>query len=843
MLQAIQLSNIGLYTFSNVVGQVPPGSWLSCINAVVDKPGVADCRRGQNQFGTPFILAPGQYINKLFPFSGVLLAHVGTTLYYDSSITIPPTGNFTPYSGSFAPPVGDRIRETQANSNFYFTTNNGIYKIDALTNNPYPAGGIPALDLSASLTGASGFLNGAAQCAYQITWVYTDANGNEVEGNPSAEFAMVNATGISANTSVTFTVPSEVTTAYYYRVYRTQQTSSATIVPGNTYQLAIQNQVTSAQIAALAVTVTDVTPDILLGLTLYTSQGQPNPLTNDRPPLARDICTFLGMTFYFNCSTIQQTYVTLISAGAPNGIQINDTITIQGNQTHTYIGQSANNFPNRQFQVSTASTVAVNIDTTARNLVAAINQDPNNSEVYAYYQSGLQSLPGIILLQARNLNQGTFTLTSSRGGAFSPVIPSTGIAYISSNNTVLNGFYVSKQNQPEAVPSLSLDFIGNASQPIYRGYPIQTSLVVETAGGIFTITGSDPSSLSLVPFDVTTIQNGNDTGVVASNSAYSFTNMGVVAVNTADVNLMSQAVKGDLLALANPLIYPNFNSVQFGVSYDSDQKYILGMAENPSDMISTIQYVFNWSILPSGAWSTWQLSVTCGVWNPADNLLYFGGSDGQVTQERKTGTQLDYADRQWLVEIVSSAGYNVVLNTVANAVIGYTLATGITSTGAVTYQSVISAVNPATNTVTVEGLVNWPVGPADIYQPIPWNVTYTPLTCGSPNFVKRFTPVFGLVFGQGNFTDATVSFSTDLYPVQETVTLTPKLAGGWGTFGWGTLPWGVSLAPLQIINTMLTKNCQMAHWLNVSVSQEQCFTNPAFCGLLGFYDVISARIR
>jgi hypothetical protein len=825
----LQLNNLGLYTYANTVGQVPAGAMVAASNVVIDRPGVVETRRGFKSWGTTL----SGTIHKLFPYKNRLVAHHGTTLSYDSD----GSGTWTDYSGTYAPITGDQIRGVEANQNFYFTTNNGIYKLDSLTNSPYKAGGIPALDTTAALT-AGTFLTNLNQCAYRITWVWIDANNNQIEGNPSPAVTISNSSGVAKDVNVTFTVPGGVTTAFYYRIYRTQQ---STVTPGDTFYLAYEAQPTAGQISALSVTVQDSTPDALLGLLLYTSPGAQGQFqTNDAPPLANDICTFQGMTFYFNCTTIQQFYITMIAVGSPNGVQIDDTISLVGTATRTYTGKSANNFASQQFKVDTAGTVAQNIDATARNLVSAINQDPSNTEFYAGYLSGYAQLPGQILIYARNLGHAAFTATSSRGGAYSPTIPSSGVTYISTNNQVVNGFYVSKSGQPEAVPTQNLQFIGtganSASFTIYRGIALRDAVIVNTKGGVFRITGTSPSSLTVQPFDNTVVQNGIDTAVPLNNSVYTYSTQAVISVTESGSQIISRNVEGDLLQLS---AMSNFAALAFGVAYESDRKYLLWTPATTADTYPTIAYVYNWI---TQSYTTWSINATCAVVNPNDNRLYIGGVSGKVLQERKSFTVADYADTETAVNVVSVSGTAVTLTSAADAVIGYSLGQGITS-GVGGISGVITAVNTVTNVVTLATSVAFTAGAAFLYAPINASITYAPLTCSYPTYIKRFQPVMQFIFSQANFISATVSFNTDLYPSNEAVTLTPKSGNSWGTFPWGTVPWGVTTAQLQSIPTFLTRNTMLAHWLNITVSLNQAFQNLALDGITGFYDLVAQRNR
>lgn len=833
---AINLDNLGLNTFNNAISKNPAGSMQVALNAVIDKPAVSETRRGFKQFGT-VLTTP---IYKLFPFQNRLIANHASLLSYDST----GLGAWIDYSGTFVAITDDKIRAVEANQNLYLTTNNGVYKIDTITNAPYQAGGVPGLDITLAATGNPGFLNDTSITSYRMTWVYTDANGNLVEGTPSASVNISNNAGHSVNVAVTFTIPSAVTTSYTYRLYRTFQTGSLSITPGDTFYLSYQGQPTGAEITAKAVTVTDTTVDDLLGTILYTSPGAQGEFqTNDPPPLAHDLCQFLGMMFYFNCSTIQQFFVTMVSVGAPNGIQNGDTFSLVGTSTHVYTGAGANNFAIGQFAVVTGGTVSTNIDSTARNLVSAINRDPNNSEFYAYYVSGFDQLPGQILIKARNLSHAVFYALSSRTGTpgpFSPSIPTSGTTYPSSNNEVLNGVYISKINQPEAVPSVNLIFIGSGDQPIYRGYALRDAVIVESAGGVFRLTGTSPSNITVTPFDNTVIQFGIDTGQSLNNSVYSFTNQAIVSVTESGSQIMSRNVEGDLLRLAAPTLYPSFLDIAFGIAYESDRKYILATALDSDDTTATVQYVYNWI---TQAFTTWDLDITAGVVNPNDNLLYLAGSDGQVLQERKTYTLTDYVDREWAVTITAQNGTVVTLNSVTNAVVGYSLGQHVTA-GSVELASVITEIDTVNKTVTVTDDLGWYLGEVGaIYQPITTTITYSPLTCGYPNFVKRFQPVMQFVFSQSFFQTATIGFSTDFYTTEEQFDIVPKFTGGWGTFPWGTIPWGLASVSLQMINTFLTKNTTMGHWLNITVSMSQAFQNISLNGVSGFYDIVGERTR
>ena len=77
--------------------------------------------------------------------------------------------------------------------------------------------------------------------------------------------------------------------------------------------------------------------------------------------------------------------------------------------------------------LSSESSIGLAIDETARSLVKVINQD-SGSPVNAFYLSGVNDLPGIILLEARSLTDDPFFVGTSDSGItsqFNPELPET----------------------------------------------------------------------------------------------------------------------------------------------------------------------------------------------------------------------------------------------------------------------------------------------------------------------------------------------------------------------------------------------------------------------------------
>lgn len=482
MAQKLDLKIKGLYTNPNEFSEVPAGALKVADNIVIDKESIAESRRGQKAYGNQLSISTGE-INKIFNYRNSLVTHYEDKLAYDSDNA----GTWTAYSGTYNAPENDfKMRSLEANRNFYFTTSQGIFKLDSITSTPRAAGAPKGLDGYGSTTGSSGFMADDTAVAYRIVWGYRDKNNNLVLGAPSQRVVIANSSGGTRDVSITFTIPAGITTSYIYQIYRSGASASATTEPNDELQLVIEDSPTSGQITAKTMTLTDATPDDLRGAFLYTSPSQEGIANaNEVPPYAKDMDVFKDHTFYANVRSKQRYIFTIISVDSPSFGHITDascdttdtdeTLTVSdssdmrvgmriigtGIPADTYIASITNGttiemtqaatvtdtgvsieFQDRitidqidywagtstsvsdnQFQVYTAGTPAENIDNSALELVEVVNKVTANTSVYAYYLSGYNDLPGQILLEERLLGGDMFELSSTYGASFSPVLP------------------------------------------------------------------------------------------------------------------------------------------------------------------------------------------------------------------------------------------------------------------------------------------------------------------------------------------------------------------------------------------------------------------------------------
>lgn len=730
--QRLDLQLRGLYTAPNNLSGVPEGALEVADNVVINAKSLISSRRGQTQYGDPLTIGSGQ-VNKLFNYSASLIVSYDDKLGYD-----PGSGNWMTYPGSYLQPdTAYKMRSLEALKNFYFTTSKGVYKLDSLTSTPRTAGVVRALGGSGTLTGSSGFLVDDSAVAYRLVWGYIDANNNLLLGAPSQRLVVSNSSGGDKDVNLTFLIPEDITTEYFYQIYRSVGTLSAADEPSDELQLVLQGNPTSGEISARSFTVLDNTPYSLMRATLYTSPSQQGIANeNIQPPFALDMDVFKTCAFYANVRQKQTLSLALISVDSPSlgyvvdatvgtvtgdptlstiadtsvlrvgmrvvgaGIPANATITVilgpnsvtmSANASATatvsvefqdrftiggvsYWAGSSQNVATNQFLLDNSSTPGVNIDSTAVNLVQLINMSASNTTLYAYYISGVEDLPGQILFEERFIGGAAFAATSTAGTSFSPELPFSGTTVISNNEEKQNRVLISKEGQVEAVPIYRYFDIGSANFPIQRVVALRDGIFFFKQDGIYRISGETFENFVVTLLDNTVVLQVPESAVPFNNQVFCFTTQGVCAVTDAGVKIMSVPIETELLELSSAQ-FTNFASASFGVAYESARIYMFFTVTYENDEFASQAFVYN-SLTDS--WTRWVMNRTCGVVNAAINKLFMAQPDtGQVLIERKNYTNTDFADEQYPVVIASvESETQITLVSAANVVAGMTLIQG-----------------------------------------------------------------------------------------------------------------------------------------------------------------------
>lgn len=822
MAQELELKNRGLFTNSNQLSEVPDGALSLAQNIVIDKDSVAESRRG---FGRELNAASSSLSrnDRVVSYQDHLIVRRSS----DDTMAYKVDGvGYTNFSGTYLHPDSDyaRMQFSQSNGNLYFTTSTGIKVLDVYSGPVYSTGMPRGLDGTGSITGSSGMMNFDKQVAYRIVWGSRDANSNLYLGTPSQRIIVVNpaATAATRDVSLTFTIPSGITTSDFFQVYRSRESADESTEPNDELQLVYEANPTGGEIAAKSVTFTDSRPVSLMGASLYTNASQEGIAeSNDEPPFAKDICTFKNYTFFLNVKTKQNLNIKLLAASG-SGLVADDTIVING---VTFTAKGSETIGSGFFKVFSSGSASQNIADTAQSLVKVINQYSSNTTVYAYYISGYQDLPGQIQLVMRTLGDTTFAVTVSRALAWDI---GTGT---STGDTFQHGIMWSKNGQPEHVPTSHIEFVGSKNFQGRRVLALRDSVFILKDDGVFRLTGSG-GSWSIDPLDTSTKIIAPDSAVVVNNQIFALCDQGIVAISDVGVQVISRPIEDQLIGLIAE-DYTSLKTMSFGVAYDTDRKYILHTIASDSDSYPTQAFVYNTF---TQAWTTWTKDAKHAFVNSTDDKIYLcEPSSKYLLVERKNLDFTDYADEEVDgFSVVSSSGYNVVLNTTVGLDVGYLLYESAS------VYSVITAVDTGTNTVTVNESKSWAAASVTVLKSIPCQLEYSVENFKNPGVMKHFQEV-AILFRETSFITGLLSFFTDLSGGYASSTVRGSFGSAlWGLFTWGSGSWGGISRP-KPVRVYVPREKSRGTLLSVKLGISHAYAKWSLNGVSILYEWVSER--
>jgi hypothetical protein len=818
MVQVLQIRHKGLYTSPNEFSSVPQGAMVRAENCIITVDNIIEPRRGLLRLAT---LPDGndRLARLAFYQQQMIGAWTGGKVGYRNG------SSFTALSGTYDHPEENlaRTRFLSSRSNLYFTSESGVYRLDAYNGTPVLAGMYKGLDINLSLSGASGFLADDNQVAYRVLWGIRDAQNNLVLGAPSGRATIANGAGGSRDVSVTFTIPSGITTSYFFQIYRSKASGGAAIEPEDELGLVYENNPTAGEITAGTVTFTDATTDDLRGATIYTAISQQGiAQANERPPQCWDFEEFESCIVYANTKSKQRKEFTILAVGGTGGIQLNDVLTIDGT---TYTCKAAESIASREFEQVTGGTPAQNIADTAKSLIKVINRNTTNTTVYAYYLSAPGDLPGRILIEERGVGGTAFAITASATGtAYNPVLPTSGTTVQSSNDDFANGLMFSKSSIQEAVPLINVRRVGSASSDILRVKKLRNSLFIFKEGeGIWRMTGTSPENFQIELFDSSANLLAPDSLAVVNNQIWCLCDQGITVVTETGVSVVSRPIEDLILEqFGQALDEVRYHS--FGVGYETERQYMLWTVSSAGDDVATQAFVFNSF---TQAYTRWPISRSCGIVSPENDKLYLGdGGSNYLEEERKTRDYTDYIDYGVDYTITDVDGTTITLNTTSEIEVGDLL------WQSETLNAVITSVGATSIEVSQE--LEWDVTTVTVFKAIDVELEYAPITGDNPGVSKQF-PELSMLFKAARFEEADLSFATDVSPSYQAVTISGSVAGAWGMGPWGGFGWGGSISS-KPIRTFIPMEKQRGSLLRLRFNLRQGY---GYFRLLGF----SAPVR
>lgn len=481
----------------------------------------------------------------------------------------------------------------------------------------------------------------------------------------------------------------------------------------------------------------------------------------------------------------------------------------------------------------TDGTPAQNIAETALSLVRIINRSPQNTTIYATYNSNVDELPGRILLFARTPGLPQFFITSdSASTAYNPSIPTGGRTRGSTNDEFKNALFFSKPLEPEAVPQLNVFRVGSADKQILRILPLRDSLFILKEDGIFRLTG-EAGNFLLEEFDSTARLIGPETAVLLNNQIFMLSDQGVVSVSDTGIPVLSRDIEDSLLGEFSQNLESTARS-SFGISYESERKYILFTTQSGTGADASQALVYNFF---TKAWTRWPLLKTTGYVFSKDDRLYLGDFGiNALDQERKTRTFLDYAEEEFEVTVTDVNERELTLASLDNVEIGDVISQpdGVFS--------LIVDIDPDSNTVIIKDFIpEFEPGNAILLKGIETEVQFIPQTGKNPGYTKQFRDI-SFLFKEAYFDRINANFESELSRDPDSVTLRSSTLGLWGQFPWGEVPWGGE-AEITPLRTYIPRNKQRCSQLKLGLSHREAYSFYRLSGFSLIFKVSSERLR
>lgn len=645
-----------------------------------------------------------------------------------------------------------RPRAAAAKGSVYVTSNHGILKSTSASAD-FTQAGIPrCLDLILSLTNSSPTLLASnAGRAYRGVWCNRDANNLLVSGAPSSRAVLYNTAGATRDAQAVVQCPPEITTAHFFQLHATSLVTATTTDPGDEMRLVQEYFPTTADITAGSITLADATPDALRGYDLETNETQDGQASqNDRPPLGRDLCWYNNKLLVANYTDPHRLTLQMVGTSG----MTTQTITLAG---VVYTAGTAESTATGTFQVfksggggyTDKGTQALNVEYTAKSFCYIVNKYAATTGVWAYYQSGTDDAPGSILIEERGVGGSAFVVTCSAtamGASFSPIIPTTGSAYISIADRRVNQIRVSEDGQPEHMPRARNIIVGGEDEEIQRIIALKSTLFVIKDRSIWSLTDGDPGEApSFV--DNTAAVMGRDSVAVLNNVVYMLSDQGFVSITQNGIQIVGRPIEDKVLAGLEKVNAPDHDKF-VGVGYERQRYYMCSAYDAAASELTCYRFS-PISASGNGAWTRRRLNAHAFAVNGSRLYYALNNAFGHVLRENKSRRD----GNSWYYDYAEEAATFTISTTTS------TTATGVLSSQ-VNYNSylatdpgygwklydganqylVLSSTGTSPNYVlTLNTTTSLSNGAKTLYRPVTWKVEYAPIA-GNPLELKQFGP-------------------------------------------------------------------------------------------------------
>lgn len=442
---------------------------------------------------------------------------------------------------------------------------------------------------------------------------------------------------------------------------------------------------------------------------------------------------------------------------------------------------------------NTSPSISVQLRTTARSLVKAINRD-TSSLIYAVYASAINDVPGKMAFQAKGFGNPIYLRanTITAGSAFQPALPdsfSVGTQVFSANEDKPNVIFSSKVGESEAVPVVNDFKAGSRNSKIFRIVALRDSVIILKGDGVYRLTGDSPLNFNITAIDNTIFCVSANSVALLNNQVYFLSNQGVCVVTESAAQILSRETIEDVII---PIVGKPDLEVQTGsVGYESDRTYRLSTI-GPNDDVKTVNYIYNFI---NNSWTTFDVFFKQGTIGPMDTLFVITEAN-EIKRERKTQTRIDYCAQNYPITVTSVAtnmrsavinsasispaeGDVIVKSDVFNRI------KTVVSLGGSFYELTFRT---ASNLVVSDSLT--------LYQGYETIIDFAPFHAGQVGLMKQYAQM-QIHTRTPNITRIEINYSGYTFGGSETTVwessnVIDTGALGWGLFPWGFEPWGQS---------------------------------------------------
>lgn len=354
------------------------------------------------------------------------------------------------------------------------------------------------------------------------------------------------------------------------------------------------------------------------------------------------------------------------------------TITVTGANNFTFTDTAADSAGNINFeglqsisgrylikivQVTATVTLSQSVAETARYIVKAINRDPN-SLIYAQYVSGETDTPGQMFFESKNVNAATYSIiinNASSSLGFLPIIPLSGTTLSDTQSASSGEIFISKVNEPEAVPRLNSLFIGAQSSRILRCNALRDSVIFYKEDGVYRLNGDSITNFISTPMDTTVICKSRRSVGVLNNAVFALSNQGIVQATDTSVQILSRNDIEPLLSavLGNPALV---ESASAGATYESERTYLLATIKpGNTSAQADVSYCYNYLTNKFTTWNRPEDFFGTGYVSKLDDKLLTvpQSTPFKIYKERKDNTKIDYSGQDFCIPVIVSSTADV----------------------------------------------------------------------------------------------------------------------------------------------------------------------------------------